>query len=117
MFYMQSSNLWQLLNIAWPTPLSTLPRNISQLLDLISIYVCIICLYVTRLYKCITKIKFIIIIIIIIYINKVQCKSVCESVCSTLETLFLKLFAKFFFHLLEQVLGSVLVKSEFKYLN
>ena len=59
--------------------------------------------------------------IVIIYIYKIQCKSVCHSVClsvcSTLETLFLKLFAKFVFHLLEQALGSVLVKSEFKYLK
>ena len=57
----------------------------------------------------------------IIYINKIQCKSVClsvcHSVCNTLETLFLELFAKFFFHLSEQALGSVLVKSEFKYLK
>ena len=45
------------------------------------------------------------------------CVSVCLSVCSTLETLLLKLFCKKNFHLLEQALGSVLVKSEFKYLK
>ena len=51
-----------------------------------------------------------------------QCQSVyvgegvCVSVNSTLETLFLILFSIFFFLLVEQVLGSFLVKTEFRYL-
>ena len=43
--------------------------------------------------------------------------SVCPSVCVFHSGDFIfKAIYKFFFHLLEQTLGSVLVKSEFKYL-
>ena len=48
-----------------------------------------------------------------IYIYKTECVSVC--VCSTLQNLFFKFF-KNFCDLIEKLLGSVLVKTEFKYL-
>ena len=49
-----------------------------------------------------------------IYINKIQCRSVC--VFHSGDFIF-EAICKIFFYLLEQALGIVLVKSEFKYLK
>ena len=55
-----------------------------------------------------------------IYIYKTECVCVCVcvcvSVCSTLQSLFFRLFLKFLCHLIEKLPGSVLVKTEFKYI-
>ena len=64
--------------------------------------------------------------LLLIYINEIQCRSVCHSVCLSVilsfclfhsEDFNFKVICKIFFNLLEQVLGSVLVISEFKYLK